>query len=189
MFQGGNSEAAENFIQAVEARARLLGKQDNKIWTARFAGTRLSGNMEIWYQDLDIKTQNDWELLKDAIKAQYDPPKLPDRFSMRRGLFDYSRSSLSKSTPETQSTRADPRSFSIPQMGRIVVKSDYPELCGYLSNNTSGLQSQCTLTKDLSYAAVLEMDVASRTIRFQSDETSLAAQFGPKTGILGPGMT
>jgi hypothetical protein len=80
IFTGQSAEECQKFVRNVWLTAFNRGKESDNYWKARFAASCFRGPALGWYEALDIKTKNDWELLRSAIQSLF-PTVRDDRFA------------------------------------------------------------------------------------------------------------
>lgn len=85
VFQGVDADEAERFIRAVRQRAFLENKDDDGVWMARYATTRLQGRAMRWHAGLDSAVKMDWELLVQAILREWSTESRADSDVMTTG--------------------------------------------------------------------------------------------------------
>ncbi|KAG9040064.1 hypothetical protein FS837_000863 [Tulasnella sp. UAMH 9824] len=72
-FSGTFRESVADFVQAIQKYAFEQNRSSDDRWIAGYAGTCLSDVAALWYSDLDDETRNDWNKLRKALVAQYNP--------------------------------------------------------------------------------------------------------------------
>lgn len=70
-FRGQDLKECEQFIAAVNKRAREEGKFRDDQWIADLVGASMAGDALIWWSSLDDETQESWKLLRKAMLSRY----------------------------------------------------------------------------------------------------------------------
>ncbi|KIO28416.1 hypothetical protein M407DRAFT_22462 [Tulasnella calospora MUT 4182] len=169
IFYGESSKEAEDFIFAIKERAYAEGKQRDNAWIAEFVSICFAKTALRWYEELDEDVQNDWRLLKRAILAEYQEESHPrDETSPQSELPTVQLAALSITPAASPSTNP-------PTMkGQILVESESASLQGYIGGKRTH-NEWCIVTQNIDGAAIFELNIPDRTIRFQDDQSVLAS--------------
>ncbi|KIO17952.1 hypothetical protein M407DRAFT_32367 [Tulasnella calospora MUT 4182] len=170
IFYGESSKEAEDFIFAIKERAYAEGKQRDNAWIAEFVSICFAKTALRWYEELDEDVQNDWRLLKHAILAEYQEESHPrDETSPQFELPTVQLAALSITPAASPST--NPPTVK----GQILVESESASLQGYIGGKRTH-NEWCIVTQNIDRAAVFELNIPDRTIRFQDDQSVLAVR-------------
>jgi len=71
VFRGIDGVECEEFIRAVNIRARREGKTRDNEWIVDFVSICFAGKALRWYRKLDREIRGDWDKLQDAMLDEY----------------------------------------------------------------------------------------------------------------------